>query len=265
MPTRTVQVPTFLGGISQQSPAIRRSNLVEDAKNVEFMATEGTIKRYPTQHVGSLGADLTGYKCLAMERDDADYAICIGDGDIKVFDAAGDAVTVRATGGYGYLSGLNYEDLRVQVFSDTAFVLNREMVVTGTAGKTDPSWQQTFEAGVFVRNSNYSTEFSIKIKTAAMASAATCAFTTPGATYKRDRNSRGQNYPTPSPTQQAGTAPFVYNQDDSGNVLRGPRVNGLEELYFNLGGTQPAGNSPPTGGVDQDRNDFTFDPFTNEV
>lgn len=265
MPTRTVQVPTFLGGISQQSPAIRRSNLVEDAKNVEFMATEGTIKRYPTQHVGSLGADLTGYKCLAMERDDADYAICIGDGDIKVFDAAGSAVTVRATGGYSYLSGLSYEDLRVQVFSDTAFVLNRDVVVTGSAGKTNPTWQQTFEAGVFVRNSNYSTEYSITIQTASMPSPVVCAFTTPGTTWERERNSAGQNYAAPTANQQNGIDPFIYDQTWNGATLRGPRVNGLEELSFNLGGASLGSNDPPIGGTYLDRNDFTFDPFNNEV
>ena len=267
MPTRTVQVPTFLGGISQQSPAIRRSNLVEDAKNVEFMATEGTIKRYPTQWLGEINTDLTGYKCWPMERDDSDYILCIGDGDVEVRDpVAGDIVVHDPDSvGYSYLAGASYEDLRVQVFSDTAFVLNRQKVVAGAAGKTNPSWYEDGEAGVFVRNSNYSTEYSITLQDSTMSSEVVCKYVTGGATFKRDRYSRGQLF-SPTSQQQSGDAPFVFNElNDSGDTTDGIRANGTQELFFNSGGNQSGTNHPPTGGTYLSKNDFSYDPFTNEV
>lgn len=268
MPTRTVQVPTFLGGISQQSPAIRRSNLVEDAKNVEFMATEGTIKRYPTQWLAKINTDLTGYKCWPMERDDADYILCIGDGDVEVRDpVAGDIVVHDPDGvGYSYLTGASYEDLRVQVFSDTAFVLNRQKVVAGAAGKTNPSWYEDGEAGVFVRNSNYSTEYSITLQDSSMSDEVVCKYVTGGATFKRDRYSRGQLF-SPTSQQQSGDAPFVFNElNENGDTTDGIRANGTQELFFNLGGAQdPTHNDPPTGGTYLNKNDFSYDPVTNEV
>lgn len=267
MPTRTVQVPTFLGGISQQSPAIRRSNLVEDAKNVEFMATEGTIKRYPTQWLAKINTDLTGYKCWPMERDDADYILCIGDGDVEVRDpVAGDIVVHDPDGvGYSYLTGASYEDLRVQVFSDTAFVLNRQKVVAGAAGKTNPSWYEDGEAGVFVRNSNYSTEYSITLQDSSMSDEVVCKYVTGGATFKRDRYSRGQLF-SPTSQQQSGQAPFVFNElNVNGDTTDGIRANGTQELFFNLGGGQLGTNDPPTGGTYLNKNDFSYDPVTNEV
>ena len=271
MPTRTVQVPTFLGGISQQSPAIRRSNLVEDAKNVEFMATEGTIKRYPTQWLAKINTDLTGYKCWPMERDDADYILCIGDGDVEVRDpVAGDIVVHDPDGvGYSYLTGASYEDLRVQVFSDTAFVLNRQKVVVGAAGKTNPSWYGDGtggdEAGVFVRNSNYSTEYIVTIKTSAMLEEAVCKYVTGGETIERTRYSQGQTF-GPTQQQQDGQAPFVFNELHDGTITNSLRVNGISELSFNLGGTRSNDyRDPPIGGQYLNKNDFSFDPFNNEV
>lgn len=54
-------IPAFLGGISQQSRAIRPTNLVDDCANIEHLPSEGATKRYPTEHVETLSEDVGGY------------------------------------------------------------------------------------------------------------------------------------------------------------------------------------------------------------
>jgi hypothetical protein len=210
-----------------------------------------------------------------MERDDADYILCIGDGDIEVRDpVAGDIVVHDPDNvGYSYLTGASYEDLRVQVFSDTAFVLNRQKVVAGAAGKTNPSWYGDGtggdEAGVFVRNSNYSTEYSITIDDSTTSSEVVCKYVTPGATFKRDALPNGQEFAT-TPDQRTGQDPFVFNVVNvGGDTTEGIRANGSQELFYYLGGSRSGAGTPNpgtlVGGRHLDPKDFTYDAFTNEV
>ena len=93
-----------------------------------------------------------------------------------------------------------------------------------------------------------------------------CKYVTGGATFKRDRYSRGQLF-SPTSQQQSGDAPFVFNElNENGDTTDGIRANGTQELFFNLGGAQdPTHNDPPTGGTYLNKNDFSYDPVTNEV
>jgi len=230
MPTYSVQVPTFLGGISQQSAAIRQSNLVEEASNVEFMATEGTIKRYPTKWITSTGADLSGYKIAPMERDDADYIACFGDADVRVYDTDGNSIPIydkddnlADAADYAYLSGATYDDIRYHILADTIFTLNRQQVVAETAGRTLISNITTGEAGLFVKQNNYGVEFTVEVKTSSMGAAVKAGFRTPNASFSQAPASTSF---TATAGQAAGTnvffLSFFCNSLDDINI----RVNG---------------------------------------
>lgn len=213
MPTYSVQVPTFLGGISQQSAAIRQSNLVEEASNVEFMATEGTIKRYPTKWITSTGVDLSGYKIAPLERDDADYIACFGDADVRVYDTDGNSIPIydkddnlADAADYAYLSGATYDDIRYHILADTIFTLNRQQVVAETAGRTLISNITTGEAGLFVKQNNYGVEFTVEVKTSSMGTAAKVGFRTPNASFSQAPANRTITATLP---QQLGTGQFL--------------------------------------------------------
>lgn len=254
MGTYSVQVPTFLGGISQQSAAIRRENLVEAATNVEFMATEGTIKRYPTRWIKSIGADLGGYRGIPLERDDSKYVIAVGDGDIVAYETDGTEVHVEAAD-FNYLNGAAFEDIRYQIFADTIFVLNRQKVVAATAGKAGPSWAAAGEAGLFIKQSNYGVTYSIEIQTTAMGSPVTVQYRTPAETFVQKNFRAGSEFVLTA-NQAAGVDPIVFT----------PNWNGPYDLSFMQNpSTSGVGTTPPSGGTLLDSADFEADPFTNEI
>jgi hypothetical protein len=182
--TTRISIPTFLGGISQQSHGQRQPNLVDDALNVEFLATEGSTKRYPTEHVARLTVgDMTGSKLLTLERDDAEYAVLINDTEVKVWNLDGTAATVTAPGGgaadFSYLAGASETDIRTQSYADTTFVLNRAQVAAGAAGTVSPSWVEDGEGTLFVRAGNFGVKYTVRVKTTSMAAEEIIEYTVP--------------------------------------------------------------------------------------
>ena len=246
MPTYSVQVPTFLGGISQQSAAIRQSNLVEEASNVEFMATEGTIKRYPTKWITSTGVDLSGYKIAPLERDDADYIACFGDADVRVYDTDGNSIPIydkdnnlADAADYAYLSGATYDDIRYHILADTIFTLNRQQVVAETAGRTLITNITPSEAGLFVKQNNYGVEFTVKIKTSSMGAAFTVGLKTP--TANRNQSATSKTFTATAPQAQ-GSSDFAL----------GFMCNSLSDINISVNGTR----------VDDKYDQFELDPGT---
>lgn len=224
--TQSQSIPSFLGGITQQPKVYRASNLVEDAVNFQFNPSDGAGKRYPTSDVAELdAAELRGYKMIALERDERDYRILIGDEDILVVEEDGTGVQVldstNSGGGYApdfsYLAGAGYLDIRTQTIADAVFVLNRNVVVEGDAGIVSQSWVDAGEAGVFIRQANYGVHYSIKIKTDAMGAAETVEYTVPAAiTLASIAHGSGDSTTVVvNAAQAAGTAPcqlgFIVN------------------------------------------------------
>lgn len=167
--TRRINVPTFLGGISQQTHGQRQPNLVDDAFNIEFLATEGATKRYPSEHVTKLSeSNLSGAKLVTLERDDGEYAVVINSNSVRVRNLDGTSATVSAPSGFGYLTGASETDLRTTNIADATVILNRAQVVAGAAGATKQSWVQPGEASIFVKAGNFGDRYTLRIKTAGM-------------------------------------------------------------------------------------------------
>lgn len=244
--TTSTLIPTFLGGISQQSAAVRRSNLVEDAVNVEFLATVGAIKRYPTEWLRTLSADLGDAKLVTMRRDDEDYLIALGDGSVRVY--TGDGTNCSITGTFTYLAGATGEDIRVQAIADSLFVLNRNTVVAGAAGRDFESWVTDGDAGVFIKQVNFSTTYTLTYKDDSMGSAVTVEHAIP-APIGLDEDSGTSG--VLSAGQVAGTADIAVPLNSGGNPLP---ANSTEEYNFFVYGT-------PVMGAALNRNDFDYDPY----
>lgn len=173
--TTRISVPTFLGGISQQSPAIRENNLVESAKNVEFLATEGATKRYPTKFSRELNlAPGVDYSLMSLERDDASYVLAVAPGDIQAFDVTGATPTVvPVTGSLSYLSGAALDDLKTQRLADSILIANRTVEVAGAAGRTNADWANRDVAGLFVKRTNTGVKMTVRYQHAGLASPVT--------------------------------------------------------------------------------------------
>lgn len=157
-------VPAFLGGISQQSKAIRPTNLVDDSVNMEYLPTEGATKRFPTEHISSYSTtqDPAKTQLVAMSRDDADFLVAVDDTAVKVFNADGtiESVTV-ASGAFDYLSGATHDSFRFQQVADTLYVANVDVTVLGAAGVDYAPWRTESSAGFFARQTYYEHTYEV--------------------------------------------------------------------------------------------------------
>jgi len=185
--TSTQISKNILGGLSQQPEETRLLNQARECENAYLSPLDGAAKRMPSQHVASItGSGKLDRFIFTMDRDDEQYLIMCGGGTVRIFDADGDEVPVRdtenAAGGYAlqtvagsageYFGALGTyaagrDDLRAAVVVDTAFVVNRNVIVAEEVGPTRVSWDVPKRtAGVFIRQFNWGTSVTIKIKVA---------------------------------------------------------------------------------------------------
>ena len=167
MTTTRFSVPAFLGGISQQSPAIRRSSLVEDAVNVEFFPSEGATKRQPSRFVRELEDDHTGNRVVTFERDGIPYTVVFGNNQLYVFDENGQEIIV-----YGdaptYLTGAAFDDIRYEAIADSIWVVNRNKVVVEAPGKVNHPDIVGGQIGINVIQANYGVTYTVEFQTSGM-------------------------------------------------------------------------------------------------
>lgn len=260
MTTYRVSVPSFLGGINQQSEAVRQNNLVEDARNIEFVASEGATKRYGSEHVAELDSGLSGYRLVVMERDEGDFLVCIGDTDIKAFEADGSEMVIVDTAGdsFAYLDGATELGISTQPIADTLFVLNRDTVTVGEAGLGAPSWAEVGEAAYFIKQNNYGVDFTITYKIVGQTEQ-TVRYSTPSAPGTTSEFWSGFEWgsggPAISTGQVDGSLPFD---------LTGLGFNAADELTFIVNPTGLGSNGEATGGTTLNVDLFTADPLSKE-
>ena len=276
-----VSVPAFLGGISQQSDAIRRSNTVEDAVNIEFLPSQGASKRYPTEHVGELASAPTGARrAVFFDRDDTGLVALIGN-SIKIIETDGTVVPIYGTpeGGvvdYSYLTGAEYREIRSQTVADAAFIVNSAIEVQALPGRVTPSWARPLgvnlgkgEAGFFIKQSNYGVNYSIEIQTASMAESETVSFTVrdPSAPLSgRSDDNTGTLFAADQGTaltanQAAGIDPIIIEDGFQNGGGGSPGVmfgNHVDDFTFKV----ITGVFPYTTGATLPREDFEFDNFS---
>ena len=177
--TSRQSIPAFLGGISQQSRAIRSTNLVDDCVNIEHLPSEGATKRYPTEHVETLEEFTGGFipalsqsqtHAVPMSRDEGDFIVVVdgsladAQNSVRVYDSAGVAQDLTEVGdAFGYVRGADHADLTFQQVADTLYVVNKNISVDSAPGKDYAPWRQQGDAGVFVKSTAYDHTYSLTV------------------------------------------------------------------------------------------------------
>jgi len=240
-----LNVPTFLAGISQQSSAVRESNYIVEAENVEFLISDGATKRFPSELVSQITSlDLDGYRLEILERDEEDYLILIGDADIKVYTTDGTVVQVldsSNSGGayapdFSYLSGVLYENTQSRAIADALFVSNRGTTVTASEGRDFPSWarptsgddQAKGEGGIFIKQATYNLTYTVKIKTASMSEAQEVTYTIPSVP-KGQGDKSNRTFSSITAGQATGIEEFLLENASGGGRFQ---FNSVDELVF---------------------------------
>jgi hypothetical protein len=154
-------IPNLINGVSQQPFALRLASQAEEQINGYSSIVEGLTKRPPTKHIARLQAALTGASHLHIINRDASeqYVLVLLDGDLKVYDFAGNEKTVNFPDGKGYLDSDTANFSAVTV-ADYTFIVNRDKVC---AMASETKNTRGPEALVFVRSVNYSQTYVVKI------------------------------------------------------------------------------------------------------
>lgn len=132
-----VSVPNLITGVSQQAPSMRLPTSADVMENAWPSVISGLNKRMPTEHIAKMSflasSSVAGH---IIDRDQTyQYLAIIFDGDLKVFDLAGNEKTVSFPDGKLYLNASDPTTaFRFLTIQDSTFVLNREYVVTATDG-----------------------------------------------------------------------------------------------------------------------------------
>jgi hypothetical protein len=155
------QIPSLYDGVSQQPANLRLASQCEAQINGWSTVVQGVGKRASTQHVAQLDADNVDSAYIDILNFDTNdrYLVSITDGDLEVFDLAGNSQSVSFPYGKGYL---NYGGAAVTTWAATTewtlvglycrpttangYIYQAASFSgssTGTTGATHPDWPTT--------------------------------------------------------------------------------------------------------------------------
>ncbi len=156
-------IPNFVNGVSQQPYTLRLVSQGEVQENGLSTVSQGLKKRPPTQHLKKIQNTPLG-NCFihTINRDLTErYVAVITNGDLKVYDIAGNEQTVNFPNGKGYLSAPTpAEQFAAVTVADYTFLVNKNTTVA-TSGATTPA--RPFEALVNVKSGNYGKTYQVII------------------------------------------------------------------------------------------------------
>jgi hypothetical protein len=135
-------IPNLYQGVSQQAAALRLPTQCELQENAYSSIVEGLKKRPPTNHLAKLlDVDASEAYVHVMNRDSSErYILIITNGDLKVFDFYGAAMTVNFPNGKGYLSS-SYPQYGFSAITvaDYTFIVNKDSKVAMTGATSGGS------------------------------------------------------------------------------------------------------------------------------
>lgn len=137
----TLQRPSLFGGVSQQPPVLRDESQCEALVNALPSVVDGVSKRPPSEHIARFTTDdITGAYLHTINRDATEqYIVVITNGDLKVYDLAGNQKSVSFPLGKSYLeTDLSASrSFSVVSIADYSFVVNKTKVVQTKVAPTE--------------------------------------------------------------------------------------------------------------------------------
>lgn len=168
-------IPNFVNGISQQPFTLRLSTQGDAQENGLSTVSQGLKKRPPTQHLKKItSTPLSDCFVHTINRDPTErYVVIVTNGDLKVYDVAGNPITVTFPDGKTYLnnSGSVRSGFSAVTVADYTFLVNKSVIV---AANTAVVPARPYETLVNVKAGNYGKTYSVIVNGGTAAS-----FTTP--------------------------------------------------------------------------------------
>lgn len=170
MSARTTVLPNLLNGVSTQATSLRLLTQGEEQVNGYSTLTNGLLKRPQSlllKNMGTVANATTAYTHLinrdAVER----YYVMITNGDLKVFDLAGNEKVVNFPNGKAYLTNASPRSgFSAVTVADYTFVVNRSITAAMSTARTPT---RNPEALVNVLAGNYAKNYRIFVNGAEVA------------------------------------------------------------------------------------------------
>lgn len=219
MPLISQSIKSLKGGVSQQPNNLRFPDQGELQENGFSSEVEGLQKRPPSVHLKRLMESITGKPSFHLiHRDEVERYMAMTDNQIiRVWDLAGNELTVNAPEGLSYLTTTNpRKDLRLVTVADYTFVVNRNVTVKASTERwpTRPN-----EAFLWVKTGQYGKTYNITI-TFSNGTTQLLTFTTPDGTDAKDSPKVAANYIRDQFLDQALNGPVT--NPDATPPTRGP-------------------------------------------
>jgi hypothetical protein len=167
-------IPNLANGVSQQPFTLRLASQAELQENGLSTTSQGLRKRPPTKHLKKiLSGTFTNSYIHTINRDENErYVVVVTNGDLKVFDLAGNEKTVSFPNGKAYLNATDPTNaFRAVTVADYTFLVNK--TVTVSPGSTN-STEREFEGLINCKIGNYGKTYRIIVNGVEQAS-----YTTP--------------------------------------------------------------------------------------
>lgn len=159
-------IPNFVNGVSQQPYTLRLASQLEKQENGLSTVSKGLKKRPPTRHIAKIQNSALSQAYLhTMNRDTTEQYVCVvTNGDLKVYDLAGNEKTVNFPNGKTYLntSGSVPEMFSAMTVADYTFVVNKGVTVTTSTSTTSYSPYRRW-AMVNVKMGNYGKTYTLTL------------------------------------------------------------------------------------------------------
>lgn len=160
----STSIPNLVNGVSQQPDAVRLTSQCQLQENGYSSVVQGVSKRPPFKHIAQL-FNTTGFDSAYFHTINRDlterYAVVITNGDLKVFDIAGNAKTVTFPNGKAYLTNATpSQGFSALTVADFTFITNKA-INTAMAGTVSATRNK--EALVYVKQGQYGTGYAVNL------------------------------------------------------------------------------------------------------
>ena len=156
-------IPTLLRGISQSSDATKQADHADIQDNADSNPVIGLVKRSGLQYLAAISSTTLGNVHIqTINRDTAEqYVAIFSNGNVKVYDLAGNEKTVNKPDGTTYLNTSDPRDvIKTVTIADYTFVVNTSITA---AMDTTLSGGTTTQAVVFINQATATTTYSVTV------------------------------------------------------------------------------------------------------
>ncbi len=223
-------IPTLLRGISQSSDALKQPDHADIQDNADSNPVLGLTKRSGFQYVTALSSSTLGNVHIQTINRDVNerYVAVFSNGNVQVFDLAGNSINVNKPDGTAYLNTSTPRSvLKTVTIADYTFVVNTS--ITAAMDTTLSSGTGT-KAIIFINQATANTTYSVTIDGVTVTDNTSGDSTLSTDTIANDLRSGLNSGLTGFTIARSGPVLYVRKNDNSDFSIKGTDTQGSSKM-----------------------------------